>query len=135
MPTGFLPHLTAALLAAHTLLGCCWHHAHACGRECEPASSVHASDAPEADDAHRCGADNSQSGQHRGLNECRGSSCVFLRTSECELDGDQFDLPALACLDAGGSPLCAAAVLQPRFAADALLPPLRLHLAHQVLLL
>lgn len=29
-----ISNLTAAALLAHTLLGCCWHHSHACAQAC-----------------------------------------------------------------------------------------------------
>lgn len=138
MPTGFLSHLTAALLAMHTVLGCCTHHEHACGHECDSAASVES-----PDDAHTghgddaCDTADSESHENHGPHDCQGSTCVFVRPAE---DGAfsaafQFDLPSFACVAYESSSAHAPAGSWPHFTADALLPPLRLHLAHQVLLL
>lgn len=65
--------LMAAVLLAHALLGCCWHHAHACVMESEEPSVC----AAHRDDSHGApdGSDEHDGHQH----ECGGGTCVFVR--------------------------------------------------------
>ena len=133
---GFLSHLTAALLAVHTVLGCCSHHAHACGRECQPVSSVESPDSDASHDAGRCTTQDSDSHQNHGLRDCQGSRCVFFSPAKGDLNAAlQHSLPSCIYAESGDLSLRAAAASRLPLAADALLPPLRLHLAYQVLLL
>ncbi len=123
------------LVALHTVLGCCWHHAHACTGDSDKACSV-ASPAAQAD-SHGSGW-NMGGGdqQHHGRHECQGLRCVFLnlgcRTSH--VLSLQPHLAAISSVPHGKLPIHVAAD-GPYFAVDDLSPPLRLHLAHQVLLL
>jgi hypothetical protein len=138
MMHSFLSHLTAGLLAMHAVLGCCWHHAHACERECTQAALE--SSAPHAahvdHDADSCDSTNSKPGQNHGPHACQKGKCVFLGTVENRADvslGLNLSSHVSATFYTVSSQMPAA--VRPLFAADALLPPLRLHLAHQVLLL
>jgi hypothetical protein len=127
-----LSHLMAGLLAMHALLGCCWHHTHACGRECTQASFESSAD----HDVDSCHSTNSKPCQNHGPHACQKGKCVFLRTAENGADVSlalHFSSHVCATFYAVSSQTPAA--VRPLFAADALLPPLRLHLAHQVLLL
>jgi hypothetical protein len=134
MMHSFLSHLMAGLLAMHAVLGCCWHHAHECGRECTEAS-LDSSDAHADHDTDSCDSTHSQPCNH-GPHACQKGKCVFLRTVETGADMS-------LGLDVSSHVFVAWCDLSPQmptavhslFAADALLPPLRLHLAHQVLLL
>lgn len=76
-----IPQLATLLLLAHSVLGCCWHHAHACADDCceEPAPvsvscacSGHGNDRPHSDGAP------SQNERHDGHN-CQGQRCSFIR--------------------------------------------------------
>jgi hypothetical protein len=128
--------LTAAILAIHTVLGCCWHHAHACGADDGPTSFVE-SPATHADhDGDQCGAEEFGCCQNYGLHKCLRGACVFLRHLGDDVDvAVHFDLPSVFDAQFDAIPTRGDSALSPHFAADALLPPLRLHLAHQVLLL
>jgi hypothetical protein len=133
----FLSYLTAATLAMHTVLGCCWHHGHACGSEYESAVACHAATAHADHDADHCGSTDSNSGhQHHGPHTCQGGKCVFLRTAKSGADTLlDVNLPSFVCVQSSDASLETSAAPRPFFSSDALLPPLRLHLAHQVLLL
>jgi len=132
----FLSNLTAALLALHTVLGCCWHHAHACTRECGATPSVQASDCRQDRHVDGHGPGCSENHGHHGLHECQGSTCVYLGPTKLKSHEStaQPTLPAAACVSCGG-PSTAAAEKRPFFAAGDLTAPLRLHLVHHVLLL
>ena len=131
-------NLTAVMLAAHTLLGCCWHHGHRSEPMCSAVASAASSGHCEAGDAHGpspvqhdCGT------QHGGRHDCQGSPCMFIGpttqsispSAVCTLQPLVATLPP-ASLSAGG-----AAIERSLLATGALLPPVRLHLAHQVLLI
>jgi hypothetical protein len=137
MPTGFLSHLTAALLAMHTVLGCCSHHEHACGQGCDSTASVESSDIHSEHSDDTCGASNSESHGNHGPHHCQGSTCAFVCPAReaAFSDAFHFDLPSFACAAHADSLAQVASDSWPHFTADALLPPLRLHLSHQVLLL
>jgi hypothetical protein len=135
MMHSFFLHLTAALLAMHTVLGCCWHHDHACGRECK-AAAIESVTAHAGHDADHCVPTGSQPCQNHGPRACQGNKCVFLRTVASGTGAAvESDLAPCVCSASGDVPSQTPAALRPLFAGDALLPPLRLHLAHQVLLL
>jgi hypothetical protein len=135
MMRSFLSHLMAGLLAMHAVLGCCWHHGHACGRECT-RTVLESADAHADHDADSCGSTDSKPCQNHGPHACQKGQCVFLRTVEngagVSLD---LNLPSLGCAASCDVSSQAPVAVRPLFAADALLPPLRLHLVHQVLLL
>jgi hypothetical protein len=136
MSRGLLPHLTAAILAMHTVLGCCWHHAHACGADCRPTSSVESPATHANHDADQCGEEDSGASESHGQHKCVKGACVFLRLLEDDVAGAlHHDLPSIFCAQSNAIPPRGDSAPTPYFAAGALLPPLRLHLAHQVLLL
>jgi hypothetical protein len=125
--------LTAGLLFIHTVLGCCWHHAHRWdGRG---AALV-------AEKAHCCPHHDDQKSQQPGPDDCRQErceTCTYLLPQKVLIDSPQ-SAQFLAALDL-------AAVLPQ--AADTIglgasrrgfcaglfdaAPPLRLHLLHQTL--
>jgi hypothetical protein len=123
-----LIHLTAALLALHTMLGCCWHHAHACGAACPAAADTH-------DDSDCNASGPAATHGHHGPHPCQGAACVFMRSADRvafePAGGGAHPLPS--CLASDGGLTAGAACVESPFAVDALLPPLRLHLAHCVL--
>ncbi len=68
--------LTSALLVAHLVLGCCWHHAHACD---SPWMTSHTGPPVAASSHSAC---NGKSGhhqrhesQHHGDHACEGAAC------------------------------------------------------------
>ena len=136
MTRRLFPILTSVFLALHTVLGCCWHHAHACTTECSGRSSLESHDAHADPCGDECGTAGGDEHQHHGWHECQGRTCVFLDLGGRNAHGSaiQLQVPAVSCLPCGELPVCVFAT-ESFFATDALLPPLRLHLAHHVLLL
>jgi hypothetical protein len=131
----YLSSLTAALLAMHTVFGCCWHHAHASTPQGKSLPSVESSEShgvAHADD----GCERSTGGcGHHGNHNCHGSKCVF--TSSAKTGSPQFSLrlsPQSVVAPASTVPNVTR-VQKPAFSPDELLPPLRLHLIERVLLI
>ena len=131
-------NLTAVMLAAHALLGCCWHHGHGSEQMGSPVAVLASSGHCEAGDAHGPSLAQHDCGtQHGERPNCQGSPCMFIGpatqnispSAVCALQPLVATLPP-ASLSAGG-----AAIERSLLAAGALLPPVRLHLAHQVLLI
>jgi hypothetical protein len=127
--------LMSLFLALHTVLGCCWHHAHACTDECDKACAV---ESPAAHvDWHGSGWNTGSGDQHHhGQHECQGMRCVFVNMGSRTAPSLSLQphLAAACCLPHRKLPIHVVAG-GPYFSPDELLPPLRLHLAHQVLLL
>jgi hypothetical protein len=130
-----ISNLTAALLAMHTVLGCCWHHAHAGPPDGEQATSVESPAEHAGHDADCCNRGDSEPGHDRGTHVCQKGSCVFVGTGKVRLNAaDGTNLASFVSL-AGGWLSSPNSATMPLFAAGALPAPLRLHLTHQVLLL
>jgi hypothetical protein len=129
-----LSTLTSVILALHTVLGCCCHHAHGCVQECATPCSVESADTHVGHCAAECGAACGDH-QHHGRHECQGHRCVLLNLAGRSSHSLSFQshLAVVSCLSGGERPIRITGA--PYYAIDALLPPLRLHLAHQVLLL
>lgn len=120
--------LTAAVLLAHALLGCCWHHAHAsAGGVAEPCSH----------DGHEHGHSDDGTESEPPGQPCDEGSCVFVRG-----DGSPSVEMTLAHALVG----CIATA--PEVALDSLriarasypdsqelAPHTRIHLLHQILLI
>ena len=134
----FLSNLTAGLLALHTVLGCCWHHAH-CGEE-----SVATVGAIGSANSHTCdhtrgvegpSESHGQSG-HQG-HQCQGSTCVLGDSLRVELrESDAPSNSLAAAYMPGERPLvCREHDRLSFYTPDALLPSMRLHLICQVLLI
>jgi hypothetical protein len=132
---GLFSHVAAALLAMHTVLGCCWHHSHACAQECKTLA-IESASAHAGHDAEHEPATDSQPCHNHGRSACKGSKCVFARTAEnASSDVLKANLISHVFLAVDNTLPQTLAVQRPLFADDALLPSLRLHLMHQVLLL
>jgi hypothetical protein len=137
---GFFTNVTAGLLALHTVLGCCWHHAHSCTQACATAATVAVGsvdacqgDRGHGDDTMPCSNDQG----HHGRHDCQGSSCVFVNSLGASPQALALQIrtaPAALAPD-GGPSVRDIAGQRPFYAADALLPPLRRHLVCQVLLI
>jgi hypothetical protein len=132
---GLLSTLTAALLALHAVLGCCWHHAHRCTTACAAAESTDLHDGDHADCTDMPGSSHGPR-QHGGC-ECQDGVCIFVgptRVPLQELTTHFTALPALLATVGESS--------APRWddspaplAAELFAPSVRLHLACQVLLI
>ena len=129
-------NLTAALLALHTVLGCCWHHAHRCAETYAATVSVASSDS--CDRARHANPATDSDGQgHHGRHDCQGSTCVFVSPSKANPHklAFQFDASPAAVVRGNSVSVCRVVGEPPFYPPDALLPPLQLHLANQVLLI
>jgi hypothetical protein len=131
---GLVSNLTAAVLALHTVLGCCWHHAHSCTETCSADRVVRSSEG--GVEEHGCDSGTRTDGHH-GRHDCRGSTCVLAASARADVPrlALQFDAPPAAAVPSHGASADDAGRDTPFYPPDALLPPLRLHLAHQVLLI
>lgn len=141
MVYGPVYNLTAVMVLAHLLLGCCWHHQHAFGNQ--PAGTGCVDSAGAGCHGPSCGEEvgcphHPAGGEHRGRNGCEGVRCVFVtgqpsRTpaaSAAELS----NLAAVVPTIDEGLP-AESSVWARAFAADRRCPSLRTHLWQQVLLL
>ncbi|MHB1036245.1 MAG: hypothetical protein ACYC35_15910 [Pirellulales bacterium] len=128
--------LTVIMLLGHLVLGCCWHHAHACVPACGESREAATEGCLEGllESASNESIDQPCE-QHHGRHVCQDNACVYLRTPvENEWEADHGSIATVGV----PSP---AAVLAPitldhRAATSspgAILPPIRLHLANQVL--
>jgi hypothetical protein len=129
-----LSNLIAALLALHTVLGCCWHHEHRCTEACSVAV---AAESPCHCDGDRSPCDgpmaSSPSHQHHGPHECQGAACSFLGQTKQIAQHLVWQVPAPPAID--GDAVVFVAGWGQFFVRDALLSSPRLHLVHQVLLI
>jgi len=127
----FLSYLTVAVLSAHCVLGCCWHHAHVC--EHEQGTMVALCHGGHADD-HSCPANEQQ---HHPAN-CTKAKCVFVRSTNVRVGHDTgfsvswVDAPILVGNLSSLTPVLPSGW---QWACRPPLPPVRLHLTHQVLLI
>jgi hypothetical protein len=134
---GFLANFTAIMLFAHAALGCCAHHVHACG---EPHGSValvegthHCSDScgePSAGSSEQTGH------EHQGQDDCQGNTCNFGRPAN-EREAKSGDV---VCQPVTLGPFedvtgLVGGQLEHNLGKSGVLPPVRLHLVHQVLLI
>ena len=119
--------LTAVVFAVHLMMGCCWHHAHAC----EGKGDVQPTHG-QCPDSHDSETDHSQ----HGPQDCQESQCSFV--ASISPNSHWFAQPSQAFVavlltdqpsrvGAGYEPHC--------FATGRLLPPVRLYLVNQVLLI
>lgn len=130
----FLSNLTAALLALHTVLGCCLHHAHALAGDRDSAPSIESPDRHKDHCADGCGSNESENHERH---VCQGNAYIFLGPTKWDRHRLQLDIAALSVAPLlGCQPVIIASVRTEQiFEPDALLPPLRLHLLDRVLLL
>ena len=141
MVYGPVYNLTAAMLLAHVLLGCCCHHQHAFGNQ--PAGTRCVDSAGADCHGHSCGEEagcrhHPAGGEHRGRNGCEGGRCVFVT-------GQPSRTPAASAAELSNAVAVAATVDEGlpaesgvwarAFAAARRCPSLRTHLWQQVLLL
>jgi hypothetical protein len=135
---GFLSNLTATMLALHTVLGCCWHHGHRSAPASSLACCVEASDGCRGDRVpHASAATDSPGQSHDGRHECQLGTCTFLGPAKENPHESPLQIHALPAMPVlcGDVSVCDAGGWQTFCPRDALLPSLRLHLMHRVLLI
>lgn len=131
---GFLSNLTAVMLLAHAMLGCCAHHVHACGHAHRQVGS---NDGSTACHDHATGYSEGSEGKHQDRDDCRGNRCDMVRPANQAAGKSDpasyqvlgLSLPAVAQASGGRyrvQQLCT-------FGTVSL--PVRIHLANQVLLI
>lgn len=132
--------LTAAVLAVHAALGCCWHHGHSQPPAMESGSSA---------TAHHCSHEHGDRHRHDGAGhedapreespcggQCEEGACVFLAGGKPVLPDDgQTALPVGVLLDVSSEAPHWAVLKGTGDIPQALPPPLRSHLAKRVLLI
>ena len=128
--------LAIFLVLYHTLVGCCWHHAHAVPFP-KPAASV--STAACCDHSHDepTGRPDSEGVPHHGDRGCDHGKCVFFVPPT---DGSADQAEQVVPLSESFTGILRHAAILSRCRAGeapppAGLPPLRLHLANQILLI
>jgi hypothetical protein len=140
---GFVSHVTAVFLLAHTLLGCCWHHVHACGHEHGVFALIGWEHDGDLRHGHAVGASKPSGDRHPDRDECRGSKCNFVAAKDefvvtknltARSPAAAWQLAGLPCLAVDRARV--GGLLHPALVrAGVLLLPVRLHLANQVLLI
>lgn len=142
-----IAHFVAGMLMLHSVLGCCWHHAHACAHgDCAWSEST-ADDAHShacSDDSHGddCDAgcqsrgDESSRGNHSSL-ECPGA-CVYLPPEKAiSANHGPEGVAGFVAIPAAMALWVLSPVDAREWISDSerIEPPLRLHLLHQILLI
>jgi hypothetical protein len=127
---------TAVAFLVHLIVGCCAHHAHACGVKghCIPTPGA-ASPIEPCPDHSGSPADQGQPGSHG----CQGVSCSFIRTANDSLSGPLlqiYPIPVVPWSDVGNL-LSGNSFLGQflAFSPDGPSPPVRRHLFLQILLI
>ena len=121
--------LLTLVLLAHSLAGCCSHHAHAAGAEvADNCCATHGHD-------HEENGRGNHNGDHGApVRQCDEGSCTFLRGSAAVDFGLLFaHCSAILVEDAAQHSLNFAEVA--RLDSNPVEPPTRLHLLHQILLI
>src|SRR5262245_10342958 len=129
----FLSISTAALLAIHTVFGCCWHHAHAC----EHDLSFTATHPAGCCDHHSDGGNRDEQAPGQEKADCEGV-CTYVAPQKVRIDGPT----SCVSLDAVAIPMtvqhCPPSATHASalwWSPSELAPPLRKHSLHQVLLI
>jgi hypothetical protein len=129
--------LTAAVLAVHTVLGCCCHHAHAVGGAA--AYSAYVGQGHTQNDGPTCNGHEDPGQPGHGGHECKGNPCVFVGpTTDRGMQSPRNpprDVPAAPYAPTLLASVSSEAGTASLFAAGRAPPPVRTHLAHQVLLI
>ena len=141
----YVRYLTAVVLCMHALLGCCWHHAHAC-TAAPPAKDAVTLAHREHSHSACChhspvscnpisSSDPCDDSDHR--HECQGDRCVYVRAEATQIppleflgDASEFgQLPRQQAVVGGGDVSWAPAK------GGLGVARLRLHLLHHILLI
>lgn len=138
----FLTNLTAVMLFAHSVLGCCSHHVHACGQTHDQIAWMggnpwmggnHCADAAHE---HATGESKQSRDEHQGRDDCQGSPCDLGRPADEQVAKSHPVFSPLVALPL--SEVDQASVggqLGGYLGTTGVLRPVRLHLVHQVLLI
>jgi hypothetical protein len=125
--------LSAVILVAHLMLGCCAHHAHGCeDSDHSPIHQEHAAPHNTCPD----GCDGQADHSHHGPLDCKGGSCSVVLANRTT--GQEAGQGAKALVTPLLDDLFSASqVFLVRWCdlSGGALPPVRLHLVHQVLLI
>jgi len=79
----FFASMLATLLAAHNVLGCCFHHAHECPGPSVPKADIHVlAYSSNQDPLHNQLHQGCLPIHHQGPDRCLGSKCFFLAPSQ-----------------------------------------------------
>ncbi len=127
---GLFSNLLATVLVAHSVLGCCWHHAH---HDVCPGDEAGTRHSEAAKGCHGPGSIN----DHHRAHLCDEARCTFIRPSSDELSqaaDAALHLTALPSLAGVVGAQLSTGVL-PAPSAPLCFLPLRLHLAKHVLLI
>lgn len=125
--------LTAVVLMAHLLLGCCVHHAHACD-DMRHSPPIRGSAFFETHCSEDCDKDTDHS--NPGSQRCQGEKCSFVRPSPVANDSPTQPLSVFIVPLIEGTISPKGIGSEQRFSASGRIPmPLRLHLLNQVLLI
>jgi hypothetical protein len=122
--------VTAALFAAHLVLGCCAHHSHAC-EVATHSSADNPADQGTCSHSHGHLAEHGQHGPH----DCQGGRCSFVFRGQADVALDPPLQAALVCLPDDQTSSGDFHSEQDAPTSGRLLLPVRLHLANQVLLI
>ena len=132
----FLTNLTAVMLFAHAVLGCCSHHVHACGQAHGRTAWMGGNHCADAAHEHSTGNSERSSDEHQGNDDCQGSKCDLGRTADEQVAKSYsvfsqhmaWPLSEADQASAGGH-------LGEYLCTDGVLQPLRRHLVNQVFLI
>ncbi len=133
----FLSNLTAVMLFAHAVLGCCSHHLHACGESHGSVGFMDSKhDCPDACSDHSGSSPERSGHEHQGQDDCQGATCHFGRpANEREVKSCHVFCQPAAVPPSEFMPASAGPQLNRDCGATGVLPPVRLHLVYQVLLI
>ena len=122
--------LVALTLVVHLTMGCCLHHAHGC-EDSDPLAEAHHGAMP----GGQCPESDSDHSPH-GAQNCQGVKCYFILPNHTVSDSviQPFHASFAVLLDDLFLPVGIDSGLHDQ-PAGRLLPPVRLHLANQVLLI
>jgi hypothetical protein len=125
------------MLFAHAVLGCCSHHVHACGESHGSVAFVDGKQhCPDTCGDHSAGNSGQTSHKHQGQDDCQGSTCDFGRpANEREAKSCHVFCQPVALLSSKVMPALAGGLLAHDRRTTGILPPVCLHLVHQVLLI
>ncbi|OHB79692.1 MAG: hypothetical protein A2W31_13365 [Planctomycetes bacterium RBG_16_64_10] len=125
------------MLFAHAVLGCCSHHIHSCGEShgsiALGAGKSHCSDVC---GDHSAGNFGPTGHEQQGRDDCQGSRCDFGRpANEREAKAGHVLCQSMAVLLSDPMPALVGGQPEHERRRTGVLPPVRLHLVHQVLLI
>ena len=132
----FVTILTAVMLFAHALLGCCSHHVHACGQTHDQMAWTGEKHCADAAHEHPTGNSERSSDEHQRNDDCRGNKCDLGRTADEPVAKSYSPFsPLMALPPSEADQASACGQLGDYLCTDGALQPVRLHLVNHVLLI